>query len=89
MVNNPLAVVRNPDGTTIYLNTRVRNLGTLTTDGFEVIYRKRGHAAGGTFTRSDDVAHVWQFERNEPPTEHDYVGDSTAAFRPCDEGFPL
>ena len=46
------------------------------------VVRKRDHAAVGTFTLSDDVVHVWQFERNEPPTEHDYAGDSAAAFRP-------
>jgi len=80
-VNNPLTVVQS--GRDDHLSEHAcATLGALTTDGFEVIYRERDHAAVGTFTLSDDVVHVWQFERNEPPTEHDYAGDSGAAFRP-------
>ena len=59
--NNPATVIRNPDGTIAYVNTTYANLGTLTTDGFEVTYRKPVGTSAGTFTLSGDVAYVWHF----------------------------
>jgi iron complex outermembrane receptor protein len=59
--NSPATVIRNPDGTIAYVDTTYANLGTLTTDGFEVTYRKSVGTSVGTFTLSGDVACVWHF----------------------------
>ena len=59
--NNPATVIRNPDGTIAYGTSTYANLGTPTTDGFEVTYRKSVGTSVGTFTLSGDVAYVWHF----------------------------
>jgi len=64
-------------------------LDSLTTDGFEVIYRKPGRSTVGTFTVSADVACVWHFNLDENVIEPQYAGDNGAAFRPCGADFPL
>ncbi len=87
--NNPDVVVRNPNGTIAYVNFDYYNLNSLTTEGFELNFRKSVSTdAAGTFTVSGNWAYVWNFDQTAGGTTVDFAGNDGAIDTPYGASFP-
>ncbi len=87
--NNPNVVVRNPNGTIAYVNFDYYNLNSLTTEGFELNFRKSvPTSAAGTFTLSGNWAYVWNFDQTAGGTTVDFAGNDGAIDTPYGASFP-
>jgi iron complex outermembrane recepter protein len=86
--NNPALVVRNPNGTIAYVNIDYQNLNGLTTQGFELNFRRAQATGVGTFTLSGDWAYVWNFKQSSGGTTVDFAGNDGAINTPYGASFP-
>jgi iron complex outermembrane receptor protein len=81
--NDPSQVVRNADGSLRYIQSQFVNLGSLTTDGFDINFRKSLGTKFGTFTLSADWAYVWHFNLETPDgTTSNLAGNNLAFNQP-------
>ena len=86
--NNPLVVVRNPNGTIAYVNFDFQNLNSLMTDGLELNFHKSMPTAAGTFAVAGNWAYVQHFEQTSGGATLDFAGNDGAINTSYGASFP-
>jgi iron complex outermembrane recepter protein len=86
--NDPGVVVRNANGTIAYVNMQYENLNRVSTDGFEVNFRKDLPTPVGTFSLYGDWAYVWHFDQESGGSVVDFAGNDGAIDTPWGASFP-